>query len=156
MRKSLMIFVLWFVASAANAAYLTLDDSSSKQWEYHPTNEAYSFTFHYQVNSSVSMTLRCQPLIENAEFTLLIDGEKRKVVRIFGYDHRTDLAQSMDLTLEGFVYGDFAHIFAQYETIWLIGEDGREIVTFDNQNRMAANELFSFRKQCRLVVPSKK
>ncbi|UVD32208.1 hypothetical protein [Vibrio phage phiKT1028] len=152
MKKFMTLIMACMVTMLAYADYVSLDDSSTHKWEYNPTSEPYTFIFNYQVNDNVSMNLVCKPLSESAEFILMVNGENRPVKAIYGYDAQHDLAQHVEMNLEGFVYSDFAHLFAQYETIWFLDELGREIVTFDNKSRMSANELFSFRKQCRLVV----
>lgn len=152
--KKFMTLFLSCVALSAFGNYVTSDSSTTNKWEFVPNNNPYTFSFQYQVNQSVVMDLTCQPLIERATFLLMVDGKEQKVSKVFGYDSKHDLAQHVEMTMEGFVFSDFAHIFAQYETIWLTDVDGKEIVTFDNQNRMSANELFSFRKQCRFVIPS--
>ena len=154
MKKIFTLFAMLFFTLSAHADYAVLDDQSTQKWEFYPTSEPYMFEFTYRVNKDVEMDLNCDPAHGEAHFNLVLKGTTYKqgeLGEIYGYDSYHDLAQSVKLTAKDFVFGDLAHLFAQYETIWINDRYGKEIVTFPNNDRMAANELFSFREQCRSV-----
>ncbi|QDH47573.1 hypothetical protein HWC35_gp179 [Vibrio phage USC-1] len=137
------------------ADYAVLDTTSTQKWEYHPGKDAFTYQFDYNVNRSLQLSFLCDPINGEGRFKLILDGriyEEKDLGKLFGYDSYYDLAQNMALRNTEWDYGDFAHFFAQYETIWFTDKEGKEITSFPNDNRMAANELFSFRKECRAIV----
>lgn len=153
--KKILVSLLCLISFGALSNYVELDDQSTQQWEYQPTTEPYTFNFEYRVNKDLVLNLTCLPLQTTASFKMTYLGKEygiKDLQSVFGYNAYRDVAQDVDLNPTGFIYGDFSHLFAQYDTIWFIDNEGKEIVTFPNDNRMAGNELFLFRKQCRMVV----
>ncbi|QGZ14529.1 hypothetical protein [Photobacterium phage PDCC-1] len=158
MKSKFSCLLLMCISMAVSADYVVLDQTSTQKWEYNPGKDAFTYQFNYQVNRSLELSFFCDPIQGEGKFKLILDGriyEEKDLGKLYGYDSYYDLAQNMGFAPGEWNYGDFAHFFAQYETIWFTDKDGKELTSFPNDNRMAANELFSFRKECRAVVLDK-